>query len=269
MIFACGEYMLPGATLKEKAQAAKEMGFEGIEVRGAVFMQDPGRAQEYLDVLGEAGLKLTSFCAGFEGRIVDIDVALRRKALEGILKLLDVGDKFGGVMLVAPPCYGPTLPPMPDMWPWKSRDEVREGILTEMLKQVAKGAAGKKSIFVLEPLNRYEQQMTHRVEQAVKVAKEVNSPNVKVMADFFHMAIEEADIAATLKEHGEWVYHIHLADSNRQLPGQGHTDFETSLKVLKKAKYKYALAYECSCTIAKDKLADGKKSLGMLKRAVS
>ena len=39
----------------------------------------------------------------------------------------------------------------------------------------------------------------NRVEEGTRIAREVGSPNVSVMADFFHMNIEEADLHATLR----------------------------------------------------------------------
>ncbi len=65
------------------------------------------------------------------------------------------------------------------------------------------------------------------------------------MADFFHMSIEERNIAASLEKAGDWVGHIHLADSNRMLPGQGHTDFKRPFAALKKIGYDKYMALEC------------------------
>jgi sugar phosphate isomerase/epimerase len=50
-------------------------------------------------------------------------------------------------------------------------------------------------------------------------------PNVKLLADLFHMNIEEVDLAESLRRAGQHVGHVHLADSNRQAAGRGHTSF--------------------------------------------
>ena len=52
------------------------------------------------------------------------------------------------------------------------------------------------------------------------------------MGDFFHMSIEEADIAASLRAARQYLVHIHLADSNRQTPGLGHTQFLEPFRAL-------------------------------------
>jgi sugar phosphate isomerase/epimerase len=52
------------------------------------------------------------------------------------------------------------------------------------------------------------------------------------MADLFHMNIEEADIAASLRAAAPLVAHLHFADSSRLEPGTGHTDFAKALAAL-------------------------------------
>ncbi|HIE28020.1 TPA: sugar phosphate isomerase/epimerase, partial [Candidatus Poribacteria bacterium] len=70
--------------------------------------------------------------------------------------------------------------------------------------------------------------------------------NIKIMADFFHMNIEEEDIAQSLKQAASYVQHVHLADSTRLLPGYGHTDFKKPFAVLKEIGYDKYMALECS-----------------------
>ena len=100
-------------------------------------------------------------------------------------------------------------------------------------------------MILLEPLNRYEAHLLNRLEQAVEIAKRVNSPSVKIMADFFHMNIEEADIAASIESAGLWTQHVHLADNTRKQPGTGSTDFKSGFAALKKIGYDKYMALEC------------------------
>ena len=66
------------------------------------------------------------------------------------------------------------------------------------------------------------------------------------MADFFHMNIEEADIAASLVAVAQYLGHVHLADSNRSLPGLGHLDFHRPFCALRESGFDGWLALECS-----------------------
>jgi sugar phosphate isomerase/epimerase len=53
-----------------------------------------------------------------------------------------------------------------------------------------------------------------------------------VLADFFHVNIEDAALTDALRLAGSRLRHIHLADSNRQAPGTGHIDFLQVIRVL-------------------------------------
>ena len=50
----------------------------------------------------------------------------------------------------------------------------------------------------LEPLNRYEDYLVNTLADAVSVVEEVGSPGVAVIADTYHMSIEEVDCAESI-----------------------------------------------------------------------
>jgi sugar phosphate isomerase/epimerase len=81
--------------------------------------------------------------------------------------------------------------------------------------------------------------------EAVEVIETLGSPQVRLMPDLYHMNIEEADLAASLRQCGAYIGHVHLADSNRMTPGLGHTDFRAALAALRDIGYQGALAIEC------------------------
>ena len=49
--------------------------------------------------------------------------------------------------------------------------------------------------------------------------------NVVLLADLFHMNIEEADLAAALLAGAGHIGHVHFVDSNRRPAGCGHLDY--------------------------------------------
>ena len=51
---------------------------------------------------------------------------------------------------------------------------------------------------------------------------------MKLLADLFHMNIEEANLAEAIRAAGSHIGHVHFADSNRRAAGMGHTDFARS-----------------------------------------
>lgn len=107
----------------------------------------------------------------------------------------------------------------------------------EMAKELCAYAATRNVTLILEPVNRYEINFINSLEQGVELLKLINEPNFKLMPDVFHMNIEDETISGELQKYIEHVAYIHLADSNRLAPGQGHTDFNSILDGLKEVKY--------------------------------
>jgi 5-keto-L-gluconate epimerase len=114
---------------------------------------------------------------------------------------------------------------------------------------------------LLEPLNRYECDYINTLADVVKVADEIGAPNLKLLADTFHMNIEEEDLAASLKAAKPLLAHVHLADTNRQVLGHGHLDGTAVLSALAEIGYQGFLAFEVlplpdACTAIRDGIAE-------------
>ena len=99
-------------------------------------------------------------------------------------------------------------------------------------------------MIALEALNRYETHLLRTLADADELRRLIDLPNVQVMADVFHMNIEEDSIAAALRAHAEHIVHVHLADSQRREPGSGHLDFPAVFEALAASDYDGALAME-------------------------
>ena len=101
----------------------------------------------------------------------------------------------------------------------------------------------------VEPLNRYEDHMVNRLEQAIALGEEVERQlgvdAVRVCADLFHMNIEEDDLAAAIVDAGPRLAHVHVDDSNRQQPGTGHLNFAAAFGALRAVGYRGWLTLEC------------------------
>ena len=73
---------------------------------------------------------------------------------------------------------------------------------------------------IYEPLNRYETNIANTVGRRRRnCCESLKTDNVKLLADLFHMNIEEADIAAAIRGRGGHIGHVHFADSNRRPAG--------------------------------------------------
>ena len=98
---------------------------------------------------------------------------------------------------------------------------------------------------IYEPLNRYETNMCCTMAQGAALLESLDTDNVKLLADLFHMNIEEADLHQTLRQNAGRYHHVHLADSNRKLPGQGHMPYPDLFRTLRETGFDGAAALEC------------------------
>ena len=97
---------------------------------------------------------------------------------------------------------------------------------------------------LFEPLNRYESNLISSVADCVELVRSLRTQNVRILADLFHMNIEESSIPDAFRSAGPWVGHVHLADSNRRPAGMGHTSFAPIAQALRSSGYNGYLSAE-------------------------
>ncbi len=97
---------------------------------------------------------------------------------------------------------------------------------------------------LVEPLNRYETNLFNQLGQTAQFLQTLNTPNVRILADLFHMNIEERDLAAAIRDTGAFIGHIHFADSNRRAMGFGHTDSSLLMSAIRQIGYAGYLSAE-------------------------
>jgi sugar phosphate isomerase/epimerase len=123
----------------------------------------------------------------------------------------------------------------------------REGDLGRMadsLRRCCDFAAPLGVDLLLEPINRYEVNDFHTVDQALAFLREVGRPNLRLLLDTFHMNIEEPSIFESLRAAAPHSSYIHVVDSNRWAPGFGHLDFEEVARVLRETGFRGTLSAE-------------------------
>ena len=124
-----------------------------------------------------------------------------------------------------------------------SKDQALEW-LADALRIAGKTAAKYNVPFIYEPLNRYETNLINRLTDGADFIETNSLENIVLLADLFHMNIEEADLAASIRAAGKHVGHVHYADSNRRAMGFGHTDPKPIIAALKEIHYTGHLSAE-------------------------
>jgi sugar phosphate isomerase/epimerase len=116
--------------------------------------------------------------------------------------------------------------------------------LAEALGEAERVAADFGQFFLYEPLNRYETNLFNRQLEGADFLRERGLSGVRILADWFHMNLEEADPAEALRGLGALLGHVHFADSNRRAVGFGHTDVERLVEALREMGYSGYLSAE-------------------------
>lgn len=97
---------------------------------------------------------------------------------------------------------------------------------------------------VIEPINRYETNYINTIQDALQFIRDVGRENLGVLADTFHMNIEEANLAESLRSAGNRIHHVQFTDSNRLAAGRGHINFHELAAVLRESGYRGYLSTE-------------------------
>ncbi|MBI5671008.1 MAG: sugar phosphate isomerase/epimerase [Chloroflexi bacterium] len=221
MRFAIQEDMLPGKTPLEQFECARRLGFQGVEVWGCGLT---GRVPALVEARRATGLAIAAVNHGRQSDLLHPDRAERERALaelrESIVNAVDLG--AAGVIVV--PHFGE--PSLPDLTPYKSVIQLEYELLHNHLRTLSDYVYAMGTDLYIEPINRYETHFINTLADGARVRRKIkDNPHIKLVADLFHMALEETDVPGALRDYAADVAYLHLADSNRRLPGRGLLDF--------------------------------------------
>jgi sugar phosphate isomerase/epimerase len=229
--------------LEEKFAFVQSVGFDGIELSGQGNGVFGARAAEFRRAR-EAGVVMCSAVLHTPTFLGSFEPAARQTAIDDLKVLLSTITEAGGVGVVSPNAFGVFSKNLPPYTPPRSQADSRAA-LVEALAELGEHAVAAGSQLFLEPLNRYEDYLVNTLADAVSIVEDVASPGVTVIADTFHMSVEEADIGAAIRAAGPHIRHVQLGDSNRLEPGAGHYDWPDTLDALDDIGYDGWLAMEC------------------------
>ena len=240
---AAQEAMLEGDTLEQKFAFAKSVGFDGIELSGKGDGVFAARAGE-LRAARAAGVEMPSAVVAQIPFLGDFDDDRRAASIAEHKVLLAPLAEAGAAGIVSPNAFGVFSLRLPPFTPPREHDASWTS-LVEALREVAAAGEQHGTAIFLEPLNRFEDYLINTLADASRVVDEIGSPAVRVIADTFHMSIEEADIGAAIRAAGDRIAHVQLGDSNRLEPGAGHYDWDETITALEDIGYDGWMAMEC------------------------
>ena len=224
--------------LESGMRKAAQLGFDGVELfTASANAVAPG---ELINLSQKLGISVAAVGTG-AGKVIhglmltDPDSAIRLQAIAFIKGMVMFGATVG-----APAIIG-------SMQGTVSSGANREQTLAWLadgLNTLGAFAEVQGVPLIYEPLNRYETNLINRLDEGVNFIKSLDTKNVKLLADLFHMNIEEQSLPDSIRNADSLIGHVHFADSNRGPVGMGHTRMDDVAKALYDIDYQGYISAE-------------------------
>ena len=228
---------------KRYIDKVKKLGYDILEFQAQPLLEmtnEECRAiKKYAD---ERGIKL-SYSLGRNPKydVANPDKDVRAGGVEylsNIVRKIAVmeGELFSGVTYAG---WG-----VPDYFVDEAEKEALFCRSVESMKQVMKVAEKEGVTVCCEAVNRFESPLVNTAAEAIKYADMVDSKNIGIHLDTYHMNIEENNIGDAIRLVGKRLRHFHTGENNRNVPGRGHLDWDEIFKALKDIDYKNDIVSE-------------------------
>lgn len=227
----------------------KEYGYDGVEY--PIISPKDFKVKKAKILLKENKLLCTCGTGlNVQNDISSSDPLIRKNGIDHLKQCIDIcseleSDCLGGVLYA----------------PWgqhKTRSEAKKDIQRslETLYMVGEYAGKRGVVLAIEILNRYESYFLNTVEEGKKYLKQINSSYVKLHFDTFHSNIEEKDMYSAIINGGKDIYHIHICENDRGIPGTGQIKWQEVKNGLKKIGYDRWITLENfvmpDCSVGRD-----------------
>ncbi|MFC4812083.1 sugar phosphate isomerase/epimerase family protein [Paenibacillus sp. GCM10023250] len=224
----------------EDAERMRQLGFDYIECTVvSLNVENPEACRQALPAYLESPLPVSVFSLFFPGDLKLVgperDAERVKRYVHGTAEALN---RIGARTVVLGSGRSRSLP---EGWE-RARGEEQ---LLRTLDTIADEFQGSGLTLAVEPLNRKESNIVNSVDEAVGLARQINRPAIRVLADFYHMD-EEGEALETMERNREWLAHVHVADTGRLSPGTGGYPYGEFAARLKAAGYGGTISAECT-----------------------
>lgn len=211
--------LLTDRPLLERPAAVRDAGFDAVEFWWPWQVAVPSAAEvnDFVGAIEEAGIQLTglNFFAGdmpAGERGVVSDPGRQDEFHANVELVVDIAERLGCRHFNA--LYG-----LHDA----SNDTATEAeVARANLTHAAKAVDAIGGTVLLEPVSGADGYPLKTAADALAVIDSLDVRNVKLLADFYHLAVNGDDVARVIAEHAADFGHIQIADSpGRGAPGTG------------------------------------------------
>ncbi len=229
-------------TKPDQSAKMKAAGYDYVEAGVGWFLM-PDKSDEeflkyYLDVLKKSELNVEACNSFIPGNLKSTGPETNHPA---ILEWAETAFRRAKVVGIKAIVFGSGgSRKIPDGF---SREEARAQFV-DLLKKMGPIAQKYGVVVVIEPLNSKECNFINTVSEGTDIARDVNHPNIRMLADFYHMLRENEGPESIIKA-GKLLYHCHIAENKDRLaPGTNGEDFTGYFKALKQIGYRGRISIE-------------------------
>jgi sugar phosphate isomerase/epimerase len=232
-----GPILYKGDLYKSIGKLSK-LGYEGVEIS----LKDPKiiKREELKEILKKNNLCLTALGTGqavaSEGiTFTDPDKRIRQAAIKRIKEHIELASEFNSSVII-----GLIRGNLPE---GSQKSQSIEWAI-EACQECADFAQKYRVTILVEMINRYEVNWLNTVSEGINFLKKIRKNNVLLHIDTFHMNIEDPSFRNSMIEAKNLIGYVHIADSNRWVPGYGHLNFQEVISALKEINYQGFLSLE-------------------------
>ena len=217
--------------MRKRALLLQRLGYDGIELGREFLDRSVG---SILSDLEGTGIVVSAIVGSIQ--LLDPDPAVGSKALELDRKRLEMARALGAAAVIEVPTFGPCR--FPETAGTPGPHAVEDRLLVDALEQSAPDVERTGVKILLEPLTKKETHYMNLQGHGARIVEQSGGQCARLLSDFYHLQMEEQDIADTLTRYGKYTGYVHLADGvKRTEPGSLPFDYRPGFKALKKAGY--------------------------------
>lgn len=226
---------------KKYIKKAAEIGFDVLEFQAQPLLEMSDDHIRSLRALADdVGIELT-YSLGLDRAydVSSLDETMRKggvEYLQNIIRKMKVG---GGTLLSGVSYAGWGVP---DNYLGDKRPYWEQSL--KSMREILKVAEECGVTYCVEAVNRFETCLINTAEEALRYVSELDSPNIGVLLDTYHMNIEENNIGDAIRLVGDKLTSFHTGENNRTAPGRGHLDWDEIFGALSDINYKGRIVSE-------------------------
>ena len=168
--------------------------------------------------------------------LTSADAGQRQQAADYVRSIIDLAGSFGASAIIGS---------MQGNANEQTDKETALGYLADAMSTLGEHARQYNTALIYEPLNRYETNLCSTMADGVALLERLGDDhNAVLLADLFHMNIEETNIADAIRTAGSAIGHVHFVDSNRRPATLGHMQYEPIAAALGEIGYEGYISAE-------------------------